>query len=262
MIIEDSIKDIDPAKPRVVLVTGATGNVGRALARQFAGPDCSLALQYRSREIEAANLLESLASPAARTYRADLTSASETAAMVAQIEADLGGVDVLIHAAAPVIGLTWPLVDDEEEYSAQLRTNVTAFLRLCRLVLPGMMERQSGTIVPLLSTVVDAARPKNWAAYTTAKFALVGALCGLTTDIDQTGVRLVGLMPGRVLPAEEIEASAAGLVKAADLAALAQRICEDARQFPHGRIARISGNQVKVGSFGFSGQAIASNDVG
>lgn len=256
MIIEESLREYrDDAAP-VAFITGASGTVGRALAGAFASAGYRLALQYRSRTAEVEALRQSLPDAEVKIYRADLASAEQADALVSAVNADFGRIDACVHAAAPVIGLTWPLVEAEEEYAAQLQANVFAFTRLCRLILPGMIERQSGVIVPLLSTVIDAARPKNWAAYTTAKFALVGALCGLATDVDQTGPRVVGLMPGRVLP-EGSEEAGGQAVAAEVLARLAVRICQDAKAFPHGRIARIVGRQLKVGQMAFSGQELA-----
>ena len=252
MLVENSVATFEPSAKKVVLITGASGKVGREIARALARPGHALALHYFSNETEIRSLCGELETTGVKALpvRADLSIESGASVAVEAVRSGIGEIECLIHAAAPAIRETHPLDWTDGDYVRELEIHVLGFLRLCRLVLPPMLARQSGVIIPLLSTVLDAARPKMWCSYTTAKFALTGAAAGLATDLADTGLRVVGLMLGRVAGDDSPLVG----VNAADAGVLARMICEDAELFPNGKTARLDGRTAKAGHIAFQGK--------
>jgi NAD(P)-dependent dehydrogenase (short-subunit alcohol dehydrogenase family) len=259
MLITDSFRETTIDGPPVVLITGASGLIGAAVARAFSGADAVLALHYFARETAAQDLRSGLQERGLRAVclKANLAEPSGPENLAHQTREQLGEIDVLIHSAAPKIRPCAPLGDNEEEIAAQLQINVFAFTGLCRAVLPSMLRRQQGVIVPLLSTVIDASRPKRWSAYTTAKYALTGAALGLAKDVSNSGVRVVGVMPARVDEPDSPASGAAGLVSPERVGHIVRRVCDEPDTFQNGKIVRLEGASVKVGGLVFSGALLA-----
>jgi NAD(P)-dependent dehydrogenase (short-subunit alcohol dehydrogenase family) len=259
MLVTNSFREATIACAPVVLITGASGLVGTAVARAFSGAGMQLALHYHAREQAAHDLCAGLQHAGLRAVciKANLAEPDGPEELVNQTKAQLGDIDILIHAAAPKIRPCAPLTGNEEEIVVQLQINVLAFTRLCRAVLPSMLLRQQGVIIPLLSTVLDASRPKRWSPYTTAKFALAGAAVGLAKDLLDGGVRVVGVMPARVGEPESTTDGPAGVVPAERVGQIVRRVCDEPETFQNGKIVRLEGRDVKVGELIFSGTALA-----
>jgi len=183
---------------KTVLVTGAGRGLGRAIALACAAEGADLALAGRS--------VEQLEDTAGRVgalggrslvVRADVRDPASTAAMVARVEADLGGPDVLV-ANSGVTGPTKPLWEvTPEEWDDTFAVNVRGPFLCCRAVLPGMMQRRSGSIVIIGS--MSGKRPlENRTPYTSSKTALIGLVRTLAAETGRSGVRVNLVSPGPV----------------------------------------------------------------
>ncbi|MGB7817934.1 MAG: SDR family NAD(P)-dependent oxidoreductase [Ornithinibacter sp.] len=175
-----------------VLLTGATGTIGAALATHLADADARLSLVARHREP-----LQGLATETgAISLRADLVDRSDLHALVARAEAANGPVDVLINnAAVESSGHLADLTADEVERTVAL--NLTAPAELSRRVLPGMLERDHGRIVNISSLAGIATFP-GLALYGGTKAGLTHLTSGLRADLRGTGVRTLAVEIGPV----------------------------------------------------------------
>lgn len=123
---------------KVIAITGATGTVGQGLARHFASRGARLVLTARDQERLDA-LAKSLPPGKVHAKSADLSDPDSLRALEAFLRDAFPHLDVLINNAADITSK--PLMETSlEEIDAQIRTNVTGTLLLCRLLVPLMQD--------------------------------------------------------------------------------------------------------------------------
>jgi short-subunit dehydrogenase len=173
---------------RRVLLTGATGGLGHAIARRLHAAGASLVLTGRRVEV-----LEPLAAETgARALAVDLAEREA----VARLAQDCGDVDVFVaNAALPASGN--PLTFSIEELDAALDVNLRAPIVLARLLGEGMVQRGAGHLVFLSSLAGKVATPGS-AVYSATKFGLRGFARGLREDLRTRGVGVSVVTPGFV----------------------------------------------------------------
>jgi len=181
---------------RTALITGASRNIGRAIALAYAAEGADLLLNTRANREE----LEAVAAECRKagvrvvTALADVSDAVAVDAMVTRGLAELGAIDVLVCNAAirPHKSVAETSV---EEWHHVLGVNLHSAFYLSRAVVPGMKERRRGSIIALggLSSLTGRA---NTAAVTTAKTGLLGLVRALAAELGPFGVRANMVMPG------------------------------------------------------------------
>jgi 3-oxoacyl-[acyl-carrier protein] reductase len=177
-------------KDRVTLITGATGYLGRALAKGFGVEGASLFLTGRNEEA-----LTGLAKElSARSLVADLTEASAAASVVNHVVEEAGRIDTLvINASTLADGLVAGLTDDE--FAKVYDLNVLAAFRMIRAALKSMILNRSGNIVVVSSTA--AQRPNaGQAAYASSKAALEALVRTTARETAKRGIRINAVAPG------------------------------------------------------------------
>lgn len=174
---------------RSVLLTGATGGLGRAIARAVADRGATLALSARKAEA-LERLAAELPGEGHRTLAADL--AEDGAAE--RLAAEAGEVDVLVaNAGLPAAG--WLADFSEEQLKRALRVNLEAPMLMARALFPAMVERGSGHLVFIASLAGKAASPRS-SIYNATKFGLRGFALGLRADLGPKGVGVSLISPG------------------------------------------------------------------
>ncbi len=171
-----------------VLVTGATGGIGHAIARAFAARGANLLLTGRRSEV-----LEGLAGEVSgRALQCDLASREDVDRLAR--EAQGASLDVLVaNAALPASGVLTEL--SEEEIDRMLEVNLRAPIALARAVAPGMIERRRGHLVFISSLAGKVASPAS-SMYSATKFGLRGFALGLREDLRPHGVGVSVVLPG------------------------------------------------------------------
>jgi NAD(P)-dependent dehydrogenase (short-subunit alcohol dehydrogenase family) len=181
---------------RTALITGASRNIGRAIALAFAAEGADLLLNTRANreELEAVAADCRKAGVRVATALADVGDAAAVEAMVAQGLRELGAIDVLVCNAA--IRPHTSLADTSvEEWHRVLGVNLHSAFYLARAVVPGMKERRRGSIIALGGLSSLTGRP-NTAAVTTAKTGLLGLVRALAAELGPFGIRANMIMPG------------------------------------------------------------------
>jgi short-subunit dehydrogenase len=169
-----------------VLLTGATGGIGQAIARAFAARGAGLVLSGRRTDV-----LEPLAAEVrGRLLAADLGDRSA----VSRLAADAGAPDVLVfNAALPASGQL--LEYSEEQLDRALEVNLRAPIALTRALVPTMVRRGRGHIVYISSLQGKAAAPRS-SLYSATKFGLRGFALSLREDLWPYGVGVSVVLPG------------------------------------------------------------------
>jgi NAD(P)-dependent dehydrogenase (short-subunit alcohol dehydrogenase family) len=180
-----------------VVVTGAGSGVGRAIALKFAAEGWQVALV--GRRIEPLNETASLAGPGAAdriaTFPCDVSAPDAVTAMGAAVLDRFRAVDVLVNAA----GINVPQRSFEllslDDWHAVVATNLHGSYYCVRAFLPGMRERQAGTIVNINSDVGKIARDLAGPAYVSSKFGLSGLTQQINAEERKNGVRACSICP-------------------------------------------------------------------
>ncbi|HKN84631.1 MAG TPA: SDR family NAD(P)-dependent oxidoreductase [Pyrinomonadaceae bacterium] len=173
-------------KDRVVLITGATGYLGRALARGFGAAGAKLFLTGRNGPV----LAELAKELAARAFAVDLTE--ENAA--SRVLEEAGRIDsLIINAGTLADGLVAGLSDDD--LAGVFELNVMAAFRMLRATLKPMILNRNGNIVVVSSTA--AQRPGvGQAAYASSKAALETLVRTTARETATRGIRINAVAPG------------------------------------------------------------------
>ena len=183
---------------RTALITGASRNIGRAIALAFAAEGADLVLNTRvnREELEAVAAECRKAGVRVVTALADISDAAAVQAMVARGLGELGAIDVLVSNAAirPHKSLTETTL---EEWHHVLGVNLHSTFYLARAVVPAMKERRRGSIIALGGLSSVTGRP-NTAAVTTAKTGLLGLIRALAAELGPFGIRANMVMPGYI----------------------------------------------------------------
>lgn len=185
---------------RTALLTGATGGLGRAIAKALAERGATLVLSSRRRE-ELEQLAASLPGSGHRFIVADL--AEEGAAE--RLVAEAGDVDALVANAGLSAGGRLEGFSTGE-LTAALRVNLEAPAQMARAAIPAMRERGEGHLVFVSSLQGKVALPRS-SVYSATKFGLRGFALALREDLWGTGVGVSVVLPGFIREAGMFAAS-------------------------------------------------------
>lgn len=171
-----------------VLITGATGGLGQAIARDFARRGASLILTGRR-----ADVLENLANElGGHAFPCDLARREEVQRLIAEVQET--AIDVFIaNAALPATGLLTSLTQDKID--RLLDVNLRAPIALARALTPGMIERRRGHMVFMSSLSGKAASPAS-SLYCATKFGLRGFALSIREELRPHRVGVSVVLPG------------------------------------------------------------------
>ncbi|MET7335322.1 SDR family oxidoreductase [Nonomuraea sp. NPDC005650] len=182
---------------RVALVTGASGDIGGAIATTLAQEGALVAAAWHGSEERVHNLVDSISATGgtAIAVRIDQRNQESIQTAVRQVEHELGDITVLIANA-----VSWPARTPEtwETLTDALTTNVTGTLSVIDAALPGMRAAGWGRVVVISSDVVSQPMPAA-AAYPAAKGALETAARVLASREAQYGILTNVVRPGFTL---------------------------------------------------------------
>jgi uncharacterized protein len=171
-----------------VLLTGASGGIGQAIARALAARGAQLVLTGRRTDV-----LEPLAQElGGRALAVDLAERDAPA----QLAEQAGEVEILIaNAALPATGALEDFT--QEQVDRALDVNLRAPIALAKLLSPAMAQRGHGHLVFVSSLAGKIASPRG-SLYSATKFGLRGFALGLRQDLRSSGVGVSAIFPGFV----------------------------------------------------------------
>jgi short-subunit dehydrogenase len=171
----------------IVVITGGTAGVGRATAERFARAGAKLAILARGEDRLAAarEELKQLGSPEVLAISCDVANAEDVFAAAAQIEDDLGPIDIWINnAMTTVFGRFQQLTP--AEFTRVTEVTYLGFVWGTRAALEHMIKRNHGTILQVGSALAYRSIPLQ-AAYCGAKHAMVGFTDSLRSELLHDG---------------------------------------------------------------------------
>ncbi len=182
---------------KTALVTGGSRGIGRAVCVALACEGVRVAVNYVSDSKAADETLRLVvaAGGTARAYRADVGDEAAVRAMVAQIEADLGPVDLLVANAGTSVPEE-PLAFSLDNWRRMFRVNADGVFIPVAAVGPGMVGRGYGRIVCIASIAALRPRPRL-AAYSAAKAAVI-AFARSCSESFAPHVRINCVAPGLI----------------------------------------------------------------
>jgi 3-oxoacyl-[acyl-carrier protein] reductase len=177
---------------KTALVTGASGGIGKDIARALIGAGATVALSGTRREA-----LESLAAEIGGTTHivpCNLADREETEKLIPAAEAAMGGLDILINNAGVTRDMLFMRLKDED-WDTVLNVNLTSAFRLSRAALRGMMKKRFGRIIGITSVVGVTGNPGQ-GNYAAAKAGMIGMSKSLAGEVASRGVTVNCIAPG------------------------------------------------------------------
>ena len=179
---------------QTVLVTGATTGIGLATARQLLETEHRLILTARASSLPRFHAHGIVESERVKLRALDVTSDEDRRRVVAEADAEWGGVDVLINNAGVSYRSVVEHVRRQERWT-QMGINFRAPMQLIQLVLPGMRRKRAGRIITISSVGGMMAMP-TMGVYSASKWALEGAHEALWYEVRPWNIRVTLVQPG------------------------------------------------------------------
>lgn len=185
-------------KTHIALVTGASRGIGRAIALRLAGASISVAVNYVARQDAARVVVDEIRASGgmALAVQADVRSGEAVQAMVAQVEGELGEIDILINNAGITRdGLFMRM--SAQDWHDVIETNLDGAFHCTQAVIRKMLRGRWGRIVNV-SSLAGLAGNAGQANYAAAKAGLIGFTRALAKEVGSRGITVNAVAPGFV----------------------------------------------------------------
>jgi len=162
---------------KTALITGATGGIGRAIAKTLHAQGATIALTDMN--LDTLKTFASELGERVFVYEANLSESASISNLVSMAEKDLGHIDILVNnAGITKDSLSMRMTD--EQWDDVLRINLTAGFKLARAVIPSMMKNRWGRIISMASIVgvIGNAGQVNYAASKAGLIAMSKSMAG------------------------------------------------------------------------------------
>jgi len=178
-------------KDKVVLITGASGGIGKAIAKKFAAAGAEVALNDIAPSEEA---LKSFSQEiGAKYFLADVSKLEKVEKMVEEIQKEFGRLDVLVNNAGITQDRTLAKMT-KEEWQRVIDINLTGVFNCSKAALPLLIQNQ-GNIISI-SSLVGQRGNFGQTNYAAAKAGIIGFTKSLAKEVGRLGVRVNAIAPG------------------------------------------------------------------
>lgn len=181
-----------------IMITGASGGVGEQIAYEAAsrGAVPILAARNENKLKEVAERIQQKYAVTCHIYRLDIGDIRAVERVCQQIFQDVGYIDVLVNNAG--FGIFEDVVEAKmENVESMFQVNVIGLIACTKMVLPHMLERNTGHIVNIASQAGKLATPKS-SGYSATKHAVLGFTNSLRMELSKTNIFVTAVNPGPI----------------------------------------------------------------
>ncbi len=181
---------------KVVLITGASRGIGKAIAEECVNQGAKVAFTYLSSE-EKANALEKELSANGGTvkgFKSDAAKFDEAQTLVDDVVAEFGTIDVLVNNAG-ITRDTLLMRMTEEQWDEVINTNLKSAFNLTKAVQRPMLKARSGSIINM-SSVVGVSGNAGQSNYAASKAGLIGFTKSIAQELGSRNIRCNAIAPG------------------------------------------------------------------
>jgi 3-oxoacyl-[acyl-carrier protein] reductase len=181
---------------KVVLITGASRGIGRAIATKMAQHGASVAFTYLSSVEKGEALVAELEAFGGKVkgYRSDASDYKQAEELMASVVTDFGTIDVLINnAGITKDGLLMRM--SEEQWDSVIQVNLKSVFNLTKAAIKPMMKAKSGSIINLTS-VVGIRGNAGQANYAASKAGIIGFTKSVALELGSRNIRSNAIAPG------------------------------------------------------------------
>lgn len=238
---------------KVALVTGASRGIGRAIAMELAKQGAKVAFTYLS-SVEKGQALEAeltALGTQAKGYRSDASKYDEAEKLVADVLADLGGLDVVVNnAGITQDGLLMRMT--EEQWDKVIEVNLKSVFNLTKAATKPMMKARSGSIINL-SSVVGVRGNAGQSNYAASKAGIIGFSKSVAIELGSRNIRCNVIAPGFIETEmtghldEKVVAEWAAAIpmkragKAEEIASVVTFLASDMSSYISGQVLEVNG---------------------
>ena len=178
---------------RVAVVTGGSRGIGAAISKALKAAGYTVAANYAGNDEAAAKFREETGIP---VYKWDVSSYEACAAGLAEVEKDLGPIDVVVNNAGITRdGFFHKMSPDQ--WNAVINTNLNSLFNMCRPVIEGMRNRNFGRII-CISSINGQKGQAGQANYSAAKAGEIGFVKALAQENANKGITVNAICPGYI----------------------------------------------------------------
>ncbi len=186
--------------PRTVVISGAMGDIGRAIAKMCASHGVQVCLLYHKTSQKSVDtFIKTLHGSGHRAYLCDITNEREVKDVIRHIALEMGRIDICIHAAVSPLVRKHVSEITTQEFRDQLEVTLFGGLYLLQSVIPHMKNSAQGTIIGLTSVAIEPESSASpMAGYLAAKSALRTLLRELAKEVSHAGITVNAVAPAFV----------------------------------------------------------------
>lgn len=184
---------------KIVLITGASSGIGEACAKKFAGLKANLIITARRKE-----RIEKLAQELSQKNKIkvlpvslDVRNFDSVKSFYEALALEWKSIDILVNNAGLARGLDKFYEGKIEDWDEMIDTNIKGLLYVSRVVIPQMVERETGHIINIGSTAGHEAYPMG-NVYVATKFAVKALSQSFRIDVLEKGIKVTSVDPGMV----------------------------------------------------------------
>ncbi len=182
---------------KVALVTGSSSGIGAAIARELAAGGAKVAIHYRGNAAGAEQIAAEIQEATAvecKIYKADVSNVEDAAALVKQVQSDLGSLDILVNNAGTTRD-TLLMSMKEDDWDAVIDTNLKSVYAVTKAALRGMLKSRWGRIINI-SSVVGLTGQAGQSNYAASKAGLIGFSKSLAREVASRNITVNVVAPG------------------------------------------------------------------
>lgn len=241
---------------RMILITGSSRGIGAAIARAFGKEGAQVIVNYSKSAIQAEEVCQSIINDGGQAIaiRADVIDMKAVSEMQKQILQKFGQpINTLVNNASGSVQARSFLEMGWDEIQSHIDVQVRGAFNCCKVFIPAMLEKKSGSVVNIGSIYTWSVPPVNLTGYTLAKSALKSFTRSLAVELGPKGIRvnmvspgmtetdLIADIPERLRKVQAMQTPLRNLALAEDIAGTVQFLCSRASQHITGADIPVAG---------------------